>query len=69
MNEAYLLRTADLMSCCLGVSEDMELNRFSKQTLAADRDRFCEDVLLLARGSAGLSSPLTLASTNPGTSP
>lgn len=67
--EAYLLRTADWISCCLGVSADMLLNLFSKQTLAADLDRLCEDVLLLPRGSVGLSSPLNLASTKPGTSP
>lgn len=69
MSEAYLLRTADWISCCLGESADMVLNLFSKQTLAADLDRFCEDVLLLAGDSVRLFSPLTLASTKPGTSP
>lgn len=65
----YLLRRVGWMSGCLAVSGHMLLNLFSKQTLALDENCFCEDLLSLPRGVAGLSSVLILASTNPGTSP
>lgn len=65
----YLLRREDGTSCCLLVSGGMVRNLLSRQTFAAGLNPMCEYVRLLAGGTVGLSSHITFASTEPGTSP